>query len=148
MGNGIRALLRHRTPPEALAPDRIAATVEEILRWDPPLHLFTRWAYEDVTIAGHTFRRGDRVACLLAAANRDPQVWDRPDRFDPARPEKTNVAFGAGLHFCVGAPLARLEMQIALPILFARLPRLHLKGRTRYADLYHFHGLERLIVDR
>jgi unspecific monooxygenase len=148
LGNGIRALLRHRTPPEALAPDRIAATVEEILRWDPPLHLFTRWAYEDATIAGHTFRRGDRVACLLAAANRDPQVWDRPDRFDPARPEKTNVAFGAGLHFCIGAPLARLELAVALPILFARLPGLRLKGRTRYADLYHFHGLERLIVER
>ena len=148
MGNGIRALLRHKTPAEALAPARIAATVEEILRFDPPLHLFTRWAYEDVTVGGHIFRRGDRVACLLAAANRDPQVWERADRFDPARPEKPNVAFGAGLHFCVGAPLARLELQVALPILFARLPGLRLHGRTRYADLYHFHGLERLVVSR
>ncbi len=146
MGNGIAALLRHRTPPAALAPDRIAATVEEILRYDPPLHLFTRWAYADVEVAGHTFRRGDRVACLLAAAGRDPQVWDRPARFDPGRPEKPHLAFGAGLHFCVGAPLARLELTVALPILFARLPGLRLVGRPRYADLYHFHGLARLMV--
>ena len=146
IGNGVKALLEHRTGPEALAPDRIARTVEEILRWDPPLHLFTRFAYETVEVAGHTFRRGDRVALLLGAGNRDQALWDRPDRFDPARPEATHAAFGAGLHFCVGAPLARLEMQVALPILFAACPGLRLKGRPRYADTYHFHGLERLMV--
>lgn len=146
IGNGVKALIERRTPPAALAPDQVAATVEEILRHDPPLHLFTRWAYEDAEISGHTFRRGDRVGLLLAAANRDPALWDEPDRFDPARPVKPNHSFGAGLHFCVGAPLARLEMQIALPILFARCPHLALAEPPRYANLYHFHGLERLMV--
>lgn len=146
IGNGVRALLVNRKGPEWLAPDRIAGTVEEILRWDPPLHMFMRWAYEDVEVAGHSFRRGDRVALLLGAANRDPKVWDAPDRFNPARPELAHVAFGAGLHFCVGAPLARLELQVALPVLFAARPGLKLNGVPRYADTYHFHGLERLMV--
>lgn len=148
IGNGVRALLRHHTPPAALAPDRIAATVEEILRWDPPLHLFTRHAYEDVEVMGQVIPAGTEVALLLAAANRDPAMWDRPDRFDPARPAKPNLSFGAGLHFCVGAPLARLELQIALPILFSRLPGLRLVGKPAYADVYHFHGLTRLMVAR
>lgn len=148
IGNGVRALLTHRTKPEALAEPRIAATVEEILRWDPPLHLFTRHAYQDVEVMGHVIPAGTEVALLLAAANRDPAMWDRPDRFDPARPEKANLSFGAGLHFCVGAPLARLELQIALPILFSRLPGLRLPGKPDYADVYHFHGLTRLMVGR
>ncbi len=131
---------------EALTPDRVEATVEEILRFDPPLHMFTRWAYEDVDVAGHTFRRGDRVACLLAAANRDPGVWSDAAVFDPGRPLRANLSFGAGLHFCVGAPLARLELQVALPILFDRLPGLRIAEAPRYADVYHFHGLERLIL--
>ena len=104
--------------------------------------MFTRWAYEDVEVMGHTFHRGDQVGLLLAAANRDPGTWDDPDRFNPARPAKPNASFGAGLHFCVGAPLARLELQIALPILFHRLPGLRLAEPPRYADVYHFHGLQ------
>ncbi|WP_028028604.1 cytochrome P450 [Gemmobacter nectariphilus] len=146
LGNGVKALLQHKTGPEALAPDRIGATVEEILRWDPPLHLFTRWAYEDIEVMGHSFRRGDQVACLLGAANRDPRLYDAPQKFKPARADQGNLSFGAGLHFCVGAPLARLELQIALPVLFAALPGLHLSGKPRYANVYHFHGLERLMV--
>lgn len=146
IGNGVKALLEGGHGAGVLTPDRAEATVEEILRHDPPLHLFTRHAYEDVEIAGHTFRRGDRVGLLLAAANRDPQMWDAPGRFNPARPVKASHSFGAGLHFCVGAPLARLELQTALPILFRRLPGLTLAEPPRYADLYHFHGLERLMV--
>ena len=146
IGNGVKALLEHGAGAGALRPDAVEATVEEILRFDPALHLFTRWAYEDIEIGGHLFRRGDRVGCLLAAANRDPRAWDRPDRFDPARPVKANLSFGAGLHFCVGAPLARLELMTALPILFQRLPGLRLAGVPRYANLYHFHGLDRLMV--
>ena len=146
LGNGVKALLQHKTGPEALAPDRIGATVEEILRWDPPLHLFTRWAYEDIEVMGHSFRRGDQVACLLGAANRDPRLYDAPHKFKPARADQGNLSFGAGLHFCVGAPLARLELQIALPVLFAALPGLRLSGKPRYANVYHFHGLERLMV--
>lgn len=146
LGNGIKALIENGAGAGALAPDRIEATVEEVLRQDPPLHLFTRHAYEDVEISGHAFRRGDEVGLLLAAANRDPAVWDDPARFDPARPVRPHHAFGAGLHFCVGAPLARLELQTALPILFQRCPRLRHTAPPRYASLYHFHGLERLMV--
>jgi unspecific monooxygenase len=146
IGNGVKTLLETRTPLSALDPDHVEATVEEILRYDPALHLFTRWAYEDVEVMGHQFHRGDQVALLLAAANRDPGVWDRPDRFLPSRPAKPLATFGAGLHFCVGAPLARLELQIALPMLFRRQPGLKLAHRPAYADVYHFHGLKALPV--
>jgi unspecific monooxygenase len=145
IGNGVKAILETGTQT-ALAADP-AATVEEILRHDPALHLFTRWCYADAEIAGHRFARGDRVGCLLAAANRDPAAWGAPARFDPARPLQTNLSFGAGLHFCVGAPLARLELAVALPILFARRPRLRLAAPPRYADLYHFHGLAALMLE-
>jgi unspecific monooxygenase len=148
IGNGVKLLIETATPRAALAPGQVAATVEEILRHDPPLHLFTRHAYETVEVAGHRFHRGDEVALLLAAANRDPAVWEDPARFDPGREERANLSFGAGLHFCVGAPLARLELQVALPILFARLPGLRIAAAPRYAGVYHFHGLERLIVAR
>lgn len=148
IGNGVKTLLQRRTPPALLGPDAIEGTVEEILRFDPALHMFTRWAYADVEVMGHTFRRGDRVALLLAAANRDPGVWDHPDQFLPDRPTKPNATFGAGLHFCVGAPLARLELQTALPILFQRCPDLRLATVPSYADVYHFHGLDSLTVTR
>lgn len=148
IGNGVKALLERGHGAAALAPERVAATIEEILRYDPPLHLFTRHAYEDVEIAGHVLRRGDSIGCLLAAANRDPSAWDEPARFDPGRPAKTHLSFGVGLHFCLGAPLARLELATALPILFARRPGLRLARPPRYADLYHFHGLESLILGR
>ncbi|MGR3454423.1 cytochrome P450 [Pseudooceanicola sp.] len=147
-GNGVKTLLEHGMAAEVLTPDAVAGTVEEILRYDPPLHMFTRWVYEDLDVMGRPFRRGDRIALLLGAANRDPQVWEDPDVFDPTRRIKTNTSFGAGAHFCVGAPLARLEMQVALPRLFARCPGLRLAEAPRYADLYHFHGLERLMVER
>ncbi|WP_422067201.1 cytochrome P450 [Solirhodobacter olei] len=146
IGNAVKTLLQTDTPATALGPDAIEATVEELLRYDPPLHLFTRHAYEDVEVMGHTFEKGSEVALLLAAANRDPGMFDRPARFLPDRIAKPNLSFGVGLHFCVGAPLARLEMQIALPILFERLPNLRLAGAPGYANLYHFHGLESLKV--
>ena len=143
VGNGVKALLAHGVvPTEANA----EAVVEEVIRWDPPLHLFTRDAYEPVEVMGHTFQPGDEVGLLLAAANRDPAMWDEPRVFRPRRAAKPNLSFGAGLHFCVGAPLARLELQIALPILFARCPDLHMTEEPRYANVYHFHGLERLMV--
>jgi cytochrome P450 len=146
IGNGVKTLLETKTPPAALGPEHVDATVEEILRFDPALHLFTRWAYEEVEVMGHTFQRGDQVGLLLAAANRDPGVWEKPAKFLPGRPVKPNATFGAGLHFCVGAPLARLELQIALPILFERLPRLRIAAAPAYADVYHFHGLKSLIL--
>ncbi len=143
-GNAVKALLESGAGAQALIPGRIEATVEETLRFDPPLHMFQRWAYEDVEVGRHVIRKGQKVACLLGAANRDPSRWDRPEIFDPARPVQTNLAFGAGVHFCIGAPLARLELQCALPILFARLPGLEIAQAPRYAPSYHFHGLEAL----
>ncbi len=148
LGNGVKTLLETSTDLSCLAPEGIDNTVEEILRFDPPLHMFTRYAYEDIEVGRHTFKRGDQVALLLGAANRDPMVWEDPDQFDPTRPISTNSSFGGGLHFCVGAPLARLEMKIALPILFERCPNLALAETPRYANSYHFHGLERLMVTR
>ncbi|MEQ5868807.1 cytochrome P450 [Sagittula sp. NFXS13] len=143
LGNGLARLLAdgHRVSPE-----NAVQTVEEILRHDPPLHMFTRYAYEDVTVFDHSFKRGDQVALLLGAANRDPDLWPDPHRFDPTRTAQQNTSFGAGLHFCVGAPLARLELTTALPILFDRLPDLRLAKAPSYANLYHFHGLEALHV--
>ncbi len=147
IGNGVKALLEHRIPPSALAPDNVDACVEEILRFDPALHMFIRHAYEDIEVMGQSFKRGDQVALLLAAANRDPSNWSDPARFIPTRIPKPHVSFGAGLHFCVGAPLARLELQIALPILFQRHPKLHLAERPAYGNVYHFHGLKTLMVN-
>ncbi len=140
LGNGIKTLLETETR-------RIdEQSVEEILRYDPPLHMFTRYAYEEVTLHGHTFQRGDQVALFLASANHDPQHWPDAHRFDPSRPVTQNTSFGGGLHFCVGAPLARLELQIALPILWDRCPALRITEPPVYANTYHFHGLKRLMV--
>ncbi len=142
LGNGVKTLLEHGTAP-------ITDTlVEEVIRHDPPLHMFTRWVYEDVHLFGHDFKRGDQVACLLAAANHDPAAYPDPGRFDANRKGPANTSFGGGIHFCVGAPLARLELLIALRVLFDRCPGLRLAEDPRYADVFHFHGLERLMVTR
>jgi cytochrome P450 len=145
IGNSIKAVVEAGAQA-ALRPETVEATVEEAMRLDPPLHLFTRYVYEDVQLFGHAFRRGDEVGCLLAAANRDPAAFPDPDRLIPGRPARAHSSFGAGVHFCVGAPLARLELRIALARLFARHPGLALDGRPSYANLYHFHGLEALRV--
>ena len=143
IGNGVKTLLE---TGNTITPETAEACSEEILRFDPALHIFTRWAYEDVEVMGHRFARGDQVSLLLAAANRDPGVWEDPASFHPSRSPKAHISFGGGLHFCVGAPLARLELQIALPILFQRLPKLRLTTKPRYADVYHFHGLKSLML--
>ncbi len=147
LANGVKTTLQLGIGPQAFVPDAIDGTVEEILRYDPPLHMFTRYAYEDIEAFGHTFKRGDEVALLLGAANRDPVVWPDPDRFDPARAIVTNTSFGGGLHFCVGAPLARMEMRIGLSVLFERCPNLRLSAKPEYSNTYHFHGLTRLMVE-
>ncbi len=143
LGNGVKTLLQLGLDPRNCDIDEL---VEEILRYDPPLHMFTRYAYEDVEIYGHRFKRGDEVALLLGAANRDPSVWNEPDVFDPTRPVVTNTSFGGGLHFCVGAPLARLEMRLALKVLFQRCPNIRLSAEPNYSNTYHFRGLTRLVV--
>ena len=113
LGIAVKTLLEHTTPCEVLSEDKIDGTLEELLRFDPPLHLFQRWVYEDTTFFGQELKRGDKIGLLLGAAGRDDDIWDEPDAFDPTRKPKQNMAFGAGLHFCVGAPLARLEMRVA-----------------------------------
>ena len=148
IGNAVRAILESDESPAALfsTDESIAATAEEALRYDPPLHFFDRYVLEDVEVEGVRLGKGEKIGLLIAAANRDPSRWSNAGRFDPARPPLPHVAFGAGIHFCIGAPLARLEMQVALPILFARLPGLRLPGEPRYRDAWHFHGLEALDV--
>ncbi|WP_417807605.1 cytochrome P450 [Thioclava sp.] len=144
IGNGVKTLLEQGVTTEWLGTEQIDGTLEEILRFDPPLHLFTRWVYEDIELQGETIRAGSQIGLLLAGANRDPDTWDSPDAFNPRRPVKTNYSFGAGAHFCIGAPLARLEIRIALPLLFERLPAMALTRPPVYGDVYHFHGLEAL----
>lgn len=141
IGNGVKTLL------ETGNSEITTASVEEIFRFDPPLHMFTRWVYEDITLFGHDFKRGDQVACLLASGNRDSAAYEDADTFDPTRKGPQNASFGGGIHFCVGAPLARLELVHALKVLFERCPNLRLAEPPRYGDVFHFHGLERLMVE-
>ena len=90
-----------------------------MLRFDAPLHLFARYALEDVEFAGVGLKKGEKIGLLLGAANRDPERFPRPDAFNAGRDPNPHLAFGAGIHFCVGAPLARLEMAVALRTLLA-----------------------------
>jgi cytochrome P450 len=148
IGNGVKTILENGLVAHfATAEERtLSVMIDELLRFDPPLHLFTRYALEDLEIEGVALRKGERIGLLLGAANRDPKVFAEPDRLDLARVPNPHVAFGAGIHFCVGAPLARLELNIALPILCRRLPKLAFADTPRYRDAYHFHGLEALKV--
>ena len=140
------ALLTHEADPAAAFLADPVAHVEEMLRFDAPLHLFTRYALEDLEYRGIPLRRGDTVGLLLAAANRDPARYPDPDRYHPARPSNLPVSLGAGVHACVGAPLARLELQTALRVLFERLPNLRLAGPPVVRDSWHFRGLSALPV--
>lgn len=141
IGIAVKAILQHgRASPVG------PALVEEALRFDAPLHMFTRYALEDLEWNGIKLRKGETVGLMLGAANRDPARHTDAQVFDPTRSNNAHVSFGAGIHFCVGAPLARLEMEVALSVLFARLPGLRLAGTPIYKDAYHFHGLEELQV--
>jgi cytochrome P450 len=146
IGNSVRVILDSDLDPAGLFRDEAATerTVEETLRICAPVHIFQRWALEDVEIDGIALRRGDKVSLILAAANLDPTKFSDPLTFRPERQEGANLSFGAGIHFCIGAPLARLELNIVLPILFRRLAGLRMTETPRVKDVYHFHGLERL----
>jgi cytochrome P450 len=147
-GNAVKTILDQGGDPRRFfdTPEAAAATVEEALRFDAPLHMFTRYAYEEIDLGPVTLKPGEQVALLLGAANRDPSAFEAANEFRPGRADQKNVSFGAGLHFCIGAPLARLELQESLTVLFSRLPDLGLDAQPRYRDSYHFHGLERLMV--
>jgi cytochrome P450 len=152
LGLGTLALLRH---PEQLARIRdddeaVPPAVEELLRWLSIVSSGSpRLALRDVEIAGETIRRGDLVVFNLPTANRDPAVVDDPDRFDITRESPPHIAFGHGVHHCLGAPLARMEMRIAFPALLRRFPTLHLAvpdDEIAWATQHAIHGLERLPV--
>jgi len=148
IGNAMASILGSGLEPASLFADAdaTAATAEECLRHDAPLHMFTRYALDDIELSvdGRTIalKKGDRIGLLLGAANRDPRRFEAPDAFRPGRAAQANVTFGAGIHFCIGAPLARIELQEALFVLFERLPDIRFAHPPRYGDTYHFHGLE------
>jgi len=149
-GNGVKAILESGLDQGKLfaTDEQTAATVEECMRFDAPLHMFTRYALQDVTLPdGKSFRQGEIIGLMLGAANRDPAKFANAGAFDPYRTDGQNVSFGAGIHFCIGAPLARLEMQVAMRTLFQRLPKLRLANTPEYKNIYHFHGLEQLNVE-
>jgi cytochrome P450 len=148
-GNAVASILKSGAEPSRLfaSPEATAATVEECLRFDAPLHMFTRYAYEELELAdGVRVKPGDQIGLLLGMANRDPKAFADPNVFRPDRADQKNVSFGAGIHFCIGAPLARIELQASLKVLFERMPALRLADDPAYRDTFHFHGLERLEV--
>ncbi|MER8433929.1 cytochrome P450 [Mesorhizobium caraganae] len=148
-GNAVRSLLAQGGDPGRFftSPEATAATVEECLRFDAPLHMFTRYAYHEIEVtSGVVVQPGETIGLLLGMANHDSLAFAEPEVFRPGRADQKNVSFGAGIHFCIGAPLARLELQVSLKTLFERRPQLHLAEEPCFRDTYHFHGLERLVV--
>jgi cytochrome P450 len=145
IGNAVALLLRH---PDQLAGLRDDPTgwpnaVDEVLRYDSPVQVTVRVAREDTAVAGHPVKAGHGLVLMLAAANRDPEVFREPDRFDVTRPEaRLHLAFSAGVHYCLGAQLARLEAVIALRTLFERFPDLATTARPARRRTRVLHGFE------
>ena len=152
IGNGVLALLEHPDSMEQLRndPSLIKSAVEELLRYNGPLETATeRFASEDVTVAGVTIPRGEMVFAGLASANRDDRQFERPDELDLTREPNRHLAFGLGVHYCLGAPLARLEGQIAINTLLRRVPDLRLAvpmDRLRWRPGLVLHGMKALPV--
>lgn len=152
IGNGMLALLNHRDQMELLAqkPDLITDAIEEMLRYDGPVGTSTlRWALEDIELHGQTIPAGDMVLASLLAANRDPSFVGQPNVFDITREPGNHLAFGSGIHYCLGAPLARLEGAIAINTLLRRFPRLELavnQRKLRYNRTILLHGMQAMPV--
>ncbi|WP_086819574.1 cytochrome P450 [Allokutzneria sp. NRRL B-24872] len=148
VGNGVLALMRHRDQWERLVadPGLLETAAEELIRFDSPLQLFERTATEEVEIAGHVLRPGDKIAALLGAAARDPLVFAEPDRLDITRSPNPHLGFGMGIHYCLGAPLARIEIVAALEALTTRLPKLELAGEPLRRTEFVIRGLRALPV--
>ncbi|HLG47998.1 MAG TPA: cytochrome P450 [Reyranella sp.] len=150
IGNGFLYSMRHREQWERLVADPALAdsAVEEYLRYDGPSGALARVAAADIEMGGKTIREGQRVFAFMNSANRDPEAFDDPERFDIARPVNPHMTFGHGIHFCLGAPLARLESRIAAVRLAERLPDIRLKdhGEPDWHDSLILRGVKRLPV--
>jgi cytochrome P450 len=128
IGNGLLTLLRHPGQFRRLQhdPSLVPSAIEELLRYESPVQNVVRLALEDLEIAGTQIRKGQRIILCLGAANRDPAQFPDPDRFDMTRPDNLHVAFGYGIHYCLGAQLARLEARAAFTTILRRLPNIRL----------------------
>jgi cytochrome P450 len=151
IGNGLLALLDHPAELQRLCddPELLPTAVEELLRWDSPVQIDGRKAFEDVELYGIEVKAGEEVVTLLGAANRDPRAFDDPDRFDVGRSGTHPMSFGAGIHFCLGAPLARAEGRVVFERLLDRFPVIEPAWgdvRPRYRDSIVLRGLETLPV--
>ena len=149
IGNGILALLRHPAQFEKLRrqPSLIESAVEEILRYDGPVQTTSRTALEDLQIGDKRIAKGDRLSLTLGAANRDPEHFSEPDRFDIERNDGRHLGFGFGIHFCLGAALARMEGQAAINSVARRMPELQLaEGELEWRDNPVLRGLKALPV--
>ncbi|EPH46348.1 cytochrome P450 [Streptomyces aurantiacus] len=148
--NGWNALFSH---PEQLAalradPEKLLPTaVEELLRFDTPLQLFERWVLDDIEVGGTRIPRGSEVALLFGSANRDPAVFAAPDTLDLARADNPHISFSAGIHYCVGAPLARIELAASLGALLRRAPDLRLAAKPTRKPNFVIRGLGELLVE-
>ena len=148
-GIGWWQLFRH---PDQLArlrrdPGLLPRAIDELLRYDTPLQMFERWVLEDVEVAGVAVPKGAELGLLFGSANRDPAVFADPDRLDLGRPEAAqHLSFGAGVHYCLGAPLGRLELELSFGTLLARLPGMAPAAEPAWKPTYILRGLEALHV--
>jgi cytochrome P450 len=144
-GNGMVAMFRNADQLELMksSPRELTETaLEEMMRFDSPLHMFERTATTETVIGETTVLAGQKVVAMLGSANRDEEIFDNTDRFDITRKHNPHIAFGAGIHFCIGAPLARLEMQNSLPMMFERFPNLQLAGTPVQRPTFVLRGWE------
>jgi cytochrome P450 len=148
IANAALAMLRNPAQWTSLSADsaRASAVIEETLRYDAPVQLVGRNAMQEMTITDTTVAKGDSLMLLVAAAHRDPAQFDRPEAFDPDRGQPRHLGFGRGPHFCLGAPLARLEAAVALTALTARFPKARLTAEPQYKPNVTLRGLSRLPV--
>jgi cytochrome P450 len=146
--NGWWALFRHPDQLARLRADHalMPTAVEELMRFDTPLQMFERWVLEPIEVQGVAIPRGAELGLLFGSANHDPAVFDRPDEMDLGRDPNPHLSFGAGIHFCLGAPLARIELQTSFGALLRRFPHMELVEEPRWKPTYIIRGLEALRV--
>ena len=148
-GNGIVAALERPDQADLLRKNSRAITetaLEEFMRFDAPLHLFERTATVDTELGGVKIEKGQKIAALIGSANRDSAVFDRADEMDLTRDPNPHVGFGAGIHFCLGAPLARLEMGVSLPALWEKYPNMQLSGAPVRRPTFVLRGYESVSI--